>query len=118
MDKNTQIIQLCEAFIYRGITTAREHILKVLNYYNKRDLITIIVYDTGEEKGKSFDENWVKYYDDITKIKYPADYEFEKIEDITDRFNSKLSAIKIANTIHKSGTVIYHIFININYKVI
>lgn len=118
MDKNTQIIQLCEAFIYRGLTTAREHILKVLNYYNKRDFITIIVYNTGEEKGKSFDENWVKYYDDITKIKYPADYEFEKIEDITDRFNSKLSAIKIANTIHKSGTVIYHIFININYKVI
>lgn len=117
MDKNTQIIQLCEAYIYRGITTAREHILKVLNYYNKRDFITIIVYDTGEVEGKSFDENWAKYYDDITKIKYPTDYEFEKIEDITDDFNATLSAIKIAKTIHKSGTVIYHIFININYKI-
>ncbi len=118
MDKNKQIIQLCEAFIYRGITTAREHILKVFNYYNKRDSITIIVYDTGEIEGKSFDDNWTKYYDDITKIEYPVGYEFEKIEEVTNNFNSKLSAIKIANTIHKSGTIIHHIFINIKYRIV
>jgi hypothetical protein len=117
MDKNKQIIHLCEAFIYRGITTAREHILKVLNYYHKRDSITIIVYDIGEIEGKSFNDNWAKYYEDITKIEYPAGYEFEKIEDVTNNFNSKLSAIKIANTIHKSGTILHHIFININYKI-
>jgi len=116
MDKNKQIIQLCEAFIYRGVTTAREHILKVLNYHQKRDSITIIVYDIGEVDGKSFDDNWSKYYDDITKIRYPVGYEFDKIEDVTNDFNSKLSAIKIANTTHKSGTVIHHIFINIKYK--
>lgn len=117
MDKNKQIIQLCEAFIYRGITTAREHILKVLNYYHKRDSITIIVYDIGEIKGKSFEENWIKYYDDITKIQYPAGYEFEKIEEVTNNYTSKHSAIRIANTIHLSGTIIHHIFINIKYRV-
>lgn len=117
MDNNTQIIQLCEAFIYRGITTAREHILKVFNYHNKRNFITMIVYDTGEIIGKSFDENWTKYYNDITKIQYPAGYEFEKIEEVTNNYTSKHSAIRIANTIHISGTIIHHIFINIKYKV-
>lgn len=116
MDKNKHIIQLCEAFIYRGVTTAREHILKVLNYYHKRDHITIIVYDIGEVDRKSFDDNWGKYYNDVTKIQFPVGYEFEKIEDITNDFNSKLSAIKIAKSTHKQGIIIYHIFININYK--
>lgn len=117
MNRNNQAIQICEAFIYRGSTTAKEHINKLFDYHHKKEAMTIMVYDTGEVKGKTFDQNWDDYKKNIVpKTKYPIGFEFESIIDVTNDYKMKLSAVKIANSIHKSGTILHHIFININYK--
>lgn len=117
MNRNNQAIQICEAFIYRGSTTAREHINKLFDYHHKKEAMTIIVYDTGEVNRKTFDQNWGDYKKNIVpKTKYPTGFEFESIIDVTNDYKMKLSAVKIANSIHKSGTILHHIFININYK--
>ncbi|MGV7106929.1 hypothetical protein [Flavobacterium sp. U410] len=117
MNCNNQAIQICEAFIYRGSTTAKEHINKLFDYHHKKEEMTIIVYDTGEVKGKTFDQNWGDYKKNIVpKTKYPSGFEFESIIEVTNDYKMKLSAVKIAKSNHKSGTILHHIFININYK--
>ena len=79
--------------------------------------MTIIIYDTGQVNGKTFEMNWEDYKKNIvSKVNYPTGFEFDKISDVTSDYKMKLSAIKIANSNHKSGTIIHHIFININYK--
>ncbi|MBA4319247.1 MAG: hypothetical protein C0412_12670, partial [Flavobacterium sp.] len=118
MNQNKQTLQICEAFIYRGTKTAKEHIIKLFDYDHKKEAMTIIVYDTGQVKGKTFTKNWDDYIKNIVpQVIYPIDYEYVNIEDVTNDYKIKLSGIKVANSTHKSGTVIHHIFININYKI-
>lgn len=117
MNRNKQAIQICEAFIYRGANTAKQHIKKLFDYHHKKEAMTIIIYDTGQVNGKTFEMNWEDYKKNIvSKVNYPTGFEFDKISDVTSDYKMKLSAIKIANSNHKSGTIIHHIFININYK--
>lgn len=118
MDSNKEIILLCEAWIYRGKTNAKTHLRKIFNYYFKRSAFTVLIYNTEKTQAK-FENNWVAYQKSILpSIKLPKDYTLKgDLLDVCKNFNSENSAIKVGISQHESETVIYHIFVNLNYKV-
>lgn len=118
MDRNQKIWMVCEALIYRGKTTAESHLKKAFNYHHKRDVTTLLYYDTDCSNHKRFEKNWKDYKDDILpKTTFPEPMTLNsRLEEISDQYDLKNSAIKIGKTIHGTGTVMYHIFVNINYK--
>lgn len=115
-DAGNKIIMVCEAFIYRGVTTAKSHLEKVFNYYHQRDVFLVLVYDTGE-KGTDFDKNFADYMNNIIpKTNFNPVYELiPPVNDVTADFGMKNSAIKVVRSMHKTDVIIFHIFININY---
>ena len=90
---------------------------KIFNYYHQRSAFLILVYDIGIE-GDDFNKKWLHYktkiipkarFNDVYKLVSP-------INDLTVEFGMENSAIKVGQSLHESGVIIYHIFININYK--
>jgi hypothetical protein len=68
----------------------------------------------------NFERKWNTYLNDtISKIEFPSGFEINVAEtkDVTDEFDYKNSAIKIGVTTHGTNTNIYHLMINLNYKV-
>lgn len=115
---DNKIIINGEALIYRGMGTAIPHLNKLFDYTHQRGTLLVIFYDTGE-RGNDFEGNWQTYQDAILPAcDFPDGYEpVGKFEDVTIEFKMVHSAIKIGKTRLKSGSVIYHIFIKINYSV-
>lgn len=116
--KNAVPLTVCEAFVYRGASTAKSHLQKILNYYHKRESFIVLIYDTGR-KGNDFQKNWLDYSQTIIpKVKFPKGYELiGDLKEVEKDFEFGISAIKVGVTNHASKTKLYHVFVNIDYKV-
>jgi hypothetical protein len=115
-DVNKEVFCICEAFVYRTPAPAKSHLKKIFNYYHQRDNLIILIYDL-DNKIKS-DKNWKSYITQVVpNTKFPDEYVFISCNDVTSDFNYQNSAIKILKSIHKNDVILYHIYVNINYKV-
>jgi len=117
-DGNSETFLVCEAFIYRDVPRIQSHLKKVFNYYHKRETFVILIYDQGTQ-GR-FEKKWTKYLNEtLTKVVYPSDFGIKpsKTKDLTLDYNYAASGIKIGATFHGTETTIYHIMVNLNYKV-
>jgi len=117
-DSNTEPFLVCEAFIYRDIPRVKSHLRKVFNYYHKKEDFVILIYDT-KTIGR-FEKKWTKYLTEtLNKVIYPEDFgiDVSKTEDLTSDYNYVASGIKVGATFHGRETTIYHIMVNLNYKV-
>jgi len=117
MNQFKRPLLVCEAFIYRSASKAKSHLNKVFNYYHKRDSFAILVYDLSKTIVE-FENNWKEYKMNIVPAtKFPVGYEIEgTLEDVSKDFDFDKSGIKICTSKHRSGMILYHIFVNINYK--
>jgi hypothetical protein len=95
-------------------TRLEEHIKKSFNYDSSRSIYYLIVY---YEQETHFAEIWQEYKKRIISIKFNDEVSLieKEVEDITEQFLNS-SSIKIGKTIHNSKAVMYHIFVNIKYK--
>ncbi|PTQ92008.1 hypothetical protein C8P68_1154 [Mucilaginibacter yixingensis] len=114
---DTKIMLVGEALIYRGANNAVPHLEKIFNYYHQRENLLIIYYDMSD--AADFNDHWANYETDIlAKCQLPTDYIIvSKFTDVSADFKVNASAIKVGKTIHQSGTVIYHLFSQINYYI-
>lgn len=111
-------IAICEAMILEGknTVTTQKHNFKIFNYDHVRELFYVIVYYKGKQD--KFNYYWNDYRNQLEGyIDFPKGYEVvnNDIKDISTEFGN--DCVKAGKTIHKNGASLYHIFININYKV-
>ncbi|MDX2189577.1 MAG: hypothetical protein SFY32_06920 [Bacteroidota bacterium] len=116
-DASNRQIAVCEALNLFGknTTTTKSHNLKIFNYSPERKLFFIIVYYLGN--GSKFKTSWSNYTNDvIPKIGFPSEYNINGLlEDLSSKgFGS--DSVKVGKALHGSETVIYHLYVNINYK--
>lgn len=117
MNKNKQVILVCEAFIYRTASPAQEHLQKVFNYYHKREAFVMLIYDLSSSQ-EDFKRNYEEYANSVVKnTVFPSGFEIQgNVSDISAEFNFKRSAIKVFLSKHTGETILYHVFVNINYR--
>lgn len=117
MDRNKKVWLVCEALIYRGKTTAVQHLKKVFDYHHQRQAFAMLFYDNGSMNG-GFESNWKRYSEGILpKTDFPIGMEITSpFEDISSVYDCEHSAVKVGKTAHGTDTSIYHIFVNIDYK--
>ncbi|MBA0885138.1 hypothetical protein [Flavobacterium undicola] len=117
-DSNSETITVCEAFIHRDFTRTESHLYKIFNYHHNRNHFITLIYDLGAQD--KFEQKWNIYLNDtVSKIKYPIGFEIDtnQTKDVTNEFDYKNSAIKIGVTTHGKNINIYHLMVNLNYKV-
>jgi hypothetical protein len=118
-DHNNDSFITCEAFIFRDFKRVQSHIEKVIAYYsNKRTAFIVLVYFKGKQR--NFDGKWKKYSDGLVPgLKYPTGFEItsKAVDDLSNKYGFKESAIKIGKSEHGAGRYLYHIFVNLNYKI-
>ncbi len=117
MDRNKKIWLVCEALIYRGKSTAVSHLKKVFDYYHQKHAFVMLFYDKPESKDE-FDNDWEKYVKEILPgTEFPKGMGITSaLEEVSSDYDCDRSAIKVGRTVHGDGTFVYHIFVNINYK--
>ncbi|WP_109830112.1 hypothetical protein [Reichenbachiella versicolor] len=117
-DSNEEML-VCEAFILRSKELVQSHLFKVFNYYHHRRAFAILVYNTqGTHRG--FNTKWKNYCEKtVPNCNFPKGFELKdkKVEDVCDEFNVVESAIKVGKARHGKNTILYHIMLNMNYKV-
>jgi len=117
-DSNGEILTVCEAFIFRDFPRTESHLKKIFDYHHNKNHFIILIYDLSTQA--NFERRWNTYLNDtISKIEFPSGFEIneDKTKDVTDEFDYKNSAIKIGVTAHGTNTNIYHLMVNLNYKV-
>lgn len=111
-------ITICEAMILTGknITETQKHNFKIFNYDPTRNYLYVITYYTGNsEKYLTY---WNQYKMDISSIvSFPLNYQMTEqyLTDISDTFGN--DCIKVGVGKHSNNMLLYHLFININYRV-
>jgi len=113
----TEKLAVCEAMQLKGtnITEVQKHSFKIFNYEHTRKLFFIIVYYIGDSD--KFLENWKSYCDDLLNIiEFPIGFDLAPsgVTDISASFGN--DSIKTAKSVHGDNTILYHVFININYR--
>jgi len=111
-------LAICEAMILKGknTSTTQRHQFKIFNYDHSRKLFYIITYYKG--KGDQFNTHWKQYKDDIASvIEFPTQFKLKRktLEDLSKTFGN--NSIKVGKGKHAGDVELYHIFINIDYKV-
>jgi hypothetical protein len=109
---------VCEAFIFRDFPRTESHLKKIFDYHHNKNHFITLIYDLSTQA--NFERRWNTYLNDtISKIEFPSGFEIneDKTKDVTDEFDYKNSAIKIGVTAHGTNTNIYHLMVNLNYKV-
>lgn len=118
-DWNKKSFVTCEAFILRDKTRVQSHLKKLIAYYtHNRKAFLVLVYCLDSKT--QFEKKWTEYSKTIVPtLKYPSGYEIlhKGVEDVSDEFDSDKSAIKIGKSIHGVGTPMYHVFVNIKYRI-
>ncbi|MBB6107681.1 hypothetical protein HDF23_000411 [Mucilaginibacter lappiensis] len=111
-----ELLGICEALIVEGrnTTEVQKHNLKVFNYDPARKIYFMATYYQGD--AENFNAAWSSYKDVVQNfIEFPADYELkDKLKEI-DHVKTNAS-LKLATSEHGTETILYHIFVNINYK--
>ena len=116
-NSNGEGLIVCEAFIWKGLSTTESHINKNFNYTHKRKDFIVLIYD--KRLYNNFDKNWNNYKNKILpKISYTSGFELKKSKwkELTKSFGYKASGIKSGISYHGKDTKIYHIMVNLNYK--
>lgn len=118
MNRYKRVMMVCEAFIYRNPASVKSHLEKIFNYHHQREAFTLLVYDLSENPGV-FESNWKKYSDEILpSTTYPTGFEITgAVTEISNKLGYSKSAIKVCMSEHGSGTILYHIFVNLHYRV-
>src|SRR5690554_3425061 len=117
-DSNSDALIVCEAFIWRDRRTAESHIKKIFNYHHKRKNFIILIYD--KRKYENFDSSWKRYKEEVLPdISYPVGFDLNKTKwkELTKKFKYNSTGIKVGSSKHGKNTRIFHIMINLNYKV-
>ncbi|GGK19106.1 hypothetical protein GCM10007962_11630 [Yeosuana aromativorans] len=117
-DYNNETISICEAFIYRDLPRTEAHINKLFNYTPSKNHLLVLIYELTPYN--KFEDKWRKYFiQTLSKLKYSKGFEIDvsKSQDLTEEFDYKESAIKIGITKHGKSANIYHIMVNLKYKV-
>ncbi|SRX56071.1 hypothetical protein [Aequorivita sp. CIP111184] len=117
-DSNSDALIVCEAFIWKDRRTAESHIKKIFNYHHKRKNFIILIYD--KRQYKNFNSSWISYKDDVLPdISYPVDFDLKKTKwkELTKRFGYNVTGIKVGSSKHGKNTRIFHIMVNLNYRV-
>ena len=117
-NSNGETMTVCEAFIHRNFTRTESHLKKIFNYHHNKNHFIALIYDLGTQA--SFEKKWNTYLNNsVAKVKYPVGFAIEtnQTKDVTAEFDYKNSAIKIGVTTHGTNTNIYHLMVNLNYKV-
>lgn len=108
-------IATCEALLLHGKDTSdvTSHLIKTFNYDHRRKLFFIIVYYNGNNAVK----HWKDYQNNIIpNIQYPEDFPLhEAAEEIDENFTN--NSVKALLAKHGEHTLVYHVFINLNYKI-
>lgn len=115
---NGEPLIVCEAFIWTDKRKAESHIKKVFNYHHNRKNFIMLVYD--KRQYKNFDSSWKKYKEDVLpNLSYPSGFGIKKSKwkELTKKFGYQSSAIKVGCSNHEKGTKIFHIMVNLNYRV-
>lgn len=110
-----EIIAICEAMVIKGgnLRETQKHNYKIFNYGHARKLFYLLTYFTG--KRERFEASWKTYKKDITtRVQYPPDFPLVEGQVIELDGNN---AIKVARGVHGTGAILYHVFINIHYKI-
>ena len=117
-DANGKSLLVIEAFILRNAAETHKHLKKVFNYDHKRNEFLILIYDT-HENGDDFKANWKKYKEEtVLATVFPAGYGLDGIvEDVTADFGSSLCSIMIGKSRHKNGSILFHVMVDIHYRV-
>ncbi len=113
IEKQNKVIAVCEALKYDN--NPKGHIEKVFNYYSERKLFFIINYYNNET---GFEEAWQNYLKTkVPKANYPIGYEiFEDYpKDVSEEYRVQSGSVRIAFCKLKSGTVMYHLFLDLRY---
>jgi hypothetical protein len=115
-DANKNMLLNCEALIYRGASNTPDHLQKVFNSHHNKAAFVILLYDTGVKK-KGFDGNWEEYITTyVPSTPFPAGAEItSNLEEVSEEFGSDASAVKVGRSVHGGKTILYHVFVNINY---
>lgn len=117
-DSNNETITVCEAFIHRDFTRTQSHLKKIFNYHHAKNHFIALIYDLGIQT--DFEQKWKTYISEtVSKVTYPVGFEVDpnQTKDATSEFDCKNSAIKIGVTTHGKNANIYHLMVNLNYKV-
>jgi hypothetical protein len=107
-------IATCEALLLHGKNTSAvtAHAIKTFNYDHRRKLFFIIAYYNG----KNGVTHWNDYKTNIVPaIKYPVGFPISKSLVEVNEFYTN-NSVKAALATHGENTLVYHIFINLNYK--
>lgn len=111
-DANNSRIATCEALMLYGKNTSsvNKHVVKTFNYDHRRKLFYILIYYMGND----FSNHWTDYVTNIVpNIEYKENFTiYNTIEEL--EFNN--NSIKVGKASHANNLSVYHIFININYK--
>lgn len=115
---NNETIAIIEALQLSGTNNfeVEKHNFKIFNYDHARKLFFILVYFKGEQE--KYNETWEKYKCNLLDmIKFPAGYDMkdDNLEDTSAEFGN--DSVKVGKGIHGENTVLYHVFVNINYRV-
>ncbi|NOT91971.1 hypothetical protein [Ferruginibacter sp.] len=107
-------IATCEALLIHGknTSTVTTHAIKTFNYDHRRKLFFILAYYSGTD----FINHWVDYKTNIIPgITFPVGFPLlEKVEEINESFTN--NSIRVLLAKHGNDLKVYHVFININYK--
>lgn len=117
-DSNSDALIVCEAFIWKDRPTAESHIKKIFNYHHRRKDFIILIYDRRQYK--NFDSSWKRYKEAVLPdISYPENFDLikDKWKELTKRFGYNSTGIKVGSSKHGKSTRIFHIMVNLNYRV-
>ncbi|MCG3165595.1 MAG: hypothetical protein POELPBGB_01363 [Bacteroidia bacterium] len=119
LDWNKKSFITCEAFILRDKPRVQSHIEKLVAYYtHQRKTFIVLIYSLYPSE--NFEKKWIEYAQTtIPELKFPTGFEINSkfVEDVSKQFQFENSAIKIGKSIHGSDSSLYHIFVNIKYKI-
>lgn len=107
-------IATCEALLLHGknTSTITTHASKTFNYDHRRKLFFIVAYYNGTNASK----HWTDYKATIIpNINYPNGFPLSiNVEEINEFYTN--DSIKVLLATHADNTLVYHVFINLNYK--
>lgn len=118
-DWNKKSFVTCEAFILRDTPRVQSHLEKLIAHYtHDRKAFLILVYCL--HPNTKFQQKWEEYSKTIVpNLNFPSGYEISsnEVKDLSKEFGYDKSAIKIGRSIHGTDTPMYHVFVNIKYKI-
>lgn len=115
---NQEYLAVCEALRLQSIVAAKIslHCKKVFNYDPARHLLFNLVYFEGGSA--KFEKAWTKYKEVVRdKIVFPKDFLLKDKQQKEITKPGKHQGIRIAKAVHGKNTTVYHLFIDIAYRI-